>query len=330
MLSYCNNPLFQRPIDKYESKAIQANTNQMDNTRPTIRKYYPISPYAYCAGNPINMVDVNENFFRTSAPEKDNNMKRFMILVMTLIASASFITAQTQKQTTSKKAESNDVQAANANSKKLDWAQFYIFRKDNARIAEQVQAKVSNTNNSVKAVLMGDSITELWWQLDTLFFKNNNFVGRGISGQTTSEMLVRFRRDVLDLKPQYVFIMAGTNDIAQNNGIIFLENILGNLESMVELAKVHQIKPILCSVLPAASFIWRKDLSPAQDIIKLNDMICEYASKQGIPYIDYHSILADRNGGLPKEYAKDGVHPNITAYKIMEEFLLEQFKEIDK
>ncbi len=279
-----------------------------------------------------------------------------MILVMTLVASASFITAQTQKQTTIKKAESNDVQAANANSKKLDWAQFYVFRKDNARIAEQMKkTKVSNRNNSVertdnesnkttetkcpacewkarkiKAVLMGDSITELWWQLDTPFFKNNNFVGRGISGQTTSEMLVRFRRDVLDLKPQYVFIMAGTNDIAQNNGIIFLENILGNLESMVELAKIHRIKPILCSVLPAASFIWRKDLSPAQDIIRLNDMIREYASKQGIPYIDYHSILTDKNGGLPKEYAKDGVHPNIAAYKIMEEFLLEQFKKIDK
>ena len=223
------------------------------------------------------------------------------------------------------------------NTKKQDWAQFYVFKKDNARIAEMIKdtpkgkcPKCEWKNRKIKAVLMGDSITELWWDLDSAFFRDNNFVGRGISGQTTSEMLVRFRRDVLDLNPQYVFIMAGTNDVAENNGKITLENILGNLKSMVELAKAHNIKPILCSVPPAAGFIWRKDLSPAQDIIKLNGMINEYAQSIEIPYIDYHSILKDENGGLPNKYSKDGVHPIIEGYKVMEGLLLERLKEIDK
>ena len=143
-------------------------------------------------------------------------------------------------------------------------------------------------------------------------------------------MLVRFRTDVLDLNPQYVFIMAGTNDVAENNGKITLENILGNLKSMVELAKAHNIRPILCSVPPAAGFVWRKDLSPAKDIIKLNKMIKEYADSINIPYIDYHSLLTDENGGLPKKYAKDGVHPVLAGYKLMEGLLLEEFKKIDK
>ena len=99
---------------------------------------------------------------------------------------------------------------------------------------------------------------------------------------------------------------------------------------MVELAKAHNIRPILCSVPPAAGFVWRKDLSPAKDIIKLNKMIKEYADSINIPYIDYHSLLTDENGGLPKKYAKDGVHPVLAGYKLMEGLLLEEFKKIDK
>lgn len=243
------------------------------------------------------------------------------------------------------------------NTKKQDWAQFYVFKKDNARILNHMkedskkESSMSATEKSkpenaetrkgkcpqcewkarkIKAVLMGDSITELWWDLDSAFFKQNNFVGRGISGQTTSEMLVRFRRDVLDLRPQYVFIMAGTNDVAENNGKISLENILGNLKSMVELAKAHNIKPVLCSVPPAAGFVWRKDLKPAKDIIKLNRMIKEYAGSIGIPYIDYHSVLSDEKGALPAKYSKDGVHPILAGYKVMERLLLERFQKIDK
>ncbi len=243
-------------------------------------------------------------------------MKKFAMIIAMLFAAAS-LSAQ--------------------NTKKQDWAQFYVFQKDNARVMEQIKdapkGKCPNCewkNRKVKAVLMGDSITELWWDLDSAFFKDNNFVGRGISGQTTSEMLVRYRRDVLDLKPQYVFIMAGTNDVAENNGKITPENILGNLISMVELAKLHNIRPVLCSVPPTDHFIWRKDLKPAKNVIKLNEMIRNYADSQGIPYIDYHAVLSDENGALPAKYSKDGVHPVLAGYKVMERLLLERFKEIDR
>ena len=242
------------------------------------------------------MCDLFENSYLAYCNFYGFVMKKFAMIIAMLFAAAS-LSAQ--------------------NTKKQDWAQFYVFQKDNARVMEQIKdapkGKCPNCewkNRKVKAVLMGDSITELWWDLDSTFFKDNNFVGRGISGQTTSEMLVRFRRDVLDLKPQYVFIMAGTNDVAENNGKIAPENILGNLISMVELAKLHN--------------------KPAKNVIKLNEMIRNYADSQGIPYIDYHAVLSDENGALPAKFSKDGVHPVLAGYKVMERLLLERFKEIDR
>lgn len=192
-----------------------------------------------------------------------------------------------------------------------DWAKFNRYEQANQGV-----------NFTPRAVFMGDSITDNWARMDADFFTFNNFVGRGISGQTTSHMLVRFRKDVLDLAPEYVVILAGANDIAQNNGLITLDNILGNIISMCELAKLHDIKPILCSILPAYQFGWRKELTPAEDIIKLNGMIQEYAKTADIPYVDYHSALKDERNGLPEKYAKDGVHPNTSCYRIMEDIIL--------
>ena len=192
-----------------------------------------------------------------------------------------------------------------------DWAKFYRYEQSNGTI--QVKPR---------AVFLGDSITDGWAKKSPDFFSTNNFVGRGISGQTTSHMLVRFRRDVLDLSPKYVVILAGTNDIALNNGLISHENILGNIQSMCELAKIHKIRPILCSVLPADRFKWRKELKPAEDIVKLNEMIKEYARSAKVPYVDYHSALKDENNALPEKYAADGVHPNIDCYKIMENIIV--------
>ena len=192
-----------------------------------------------------------------------------------------------------------------------DWAKFYRYSEAN-----------QNLTVRPRVVFLCDSITDNWAKKDKEFFEDNNFVGRGISGQVTSQMLVRFRRDVIDLSPKYVVILAGTNDIALNNGQISLENILGNIISMCELARVHKIKPVLCSVLPADRYKWRKEVKPAEDIIKLNQMIKEYAKSAKITYVDYHSVLANENGGLPEEYASDGVHPNIECYKIMEEIIL--------
>lgn len=192
-----------------------------------------------------------------------------------------------------------------------DWAQFSRYESANAEVT-----------TTPKAVFMGDSITDGWAAQDLGFFTSNNFLGRGISGQTTSHMLVRLRRDVIDHSPEYVVILAGTNDIALNNGKISHENIVGNIMSMCELAKANGIKPVICSVLPADRFGWRPGLTPAQDIVRLNEMLKEYAASAHIKYVDYHSVLKDENNALPAKYADDGVHPNMDCYKIMEEIIL--------
>lgn len=196
-----------------------------------------------------------------------------------------------------------------------DWAKFFRYREANEQLTK-----------APKVVFMGDSITDNWAKKDGNFFTENNYAGRGISGQTTSHMLVRFRRDVIELNPKYVVILAGTNDIAKNNGVITLENILGNLVSMCELAKAHKIKPILCSVLPAAAYKWRPGVEPAEDIVKLNGMIKDYAAKNRITYVDYHSVLKDERNGLPEKWAPDGVHPNVECYRIMEDIVKEYIR----
>lgn len=200
-------------------------------------------------------------------------------------------------------------------SQQNDWAQFGRYAEAN---------KLVKTPS--KVVFMGNSITEGWWNNDSLFFKNNRFIGRGISGQTTAQMLVRFRADVIDLKPKAVVILAGTNDIAQNNGYIALENVLGNIISMAELAKANNIDVILCSVLPAYDFGWRKGLEPADKIVRLNQMIKSYADQNKLTYIDYHSQLKDERNGLPEKYSQDGVHPTLEGYKVMEKILLPALK----
>ena len=199
---------------------------------------------------------------------------------------------------------------------------FAAFAQDWAKFSRYEQANAEVTTKP-KAVFMGDSITDGWARLDPDFFKDNNFIGRGISGQTTSHMLVRFRRDVVDHSPKYVVILAGTNDIAKNNGDISLENILGNIISMCDIAKANKITPVICSVLPADHYRWRPGIEPAQDIIRLNQMLKEYADSHRIRYVDYHSVLADENGALPAVHAEDGVHPNLNCYKIMEKIVLE-------
>lgn len=192
---------------------------------------------------------------------------------------------------------------------KNDWANFARYEEAN------------KTTIKGGVVFMGNSITEGWASQHPDFFTKNNYIGRGISGQVSSQMLVRFRQDVINLKPKAVAILAGTNDIAQNNGYISLQNVMGNIISMCELAKANKIRVILCSVLPAYQFGWRKELQPANDIIELNKMIKAYALANKISYVDYHTALKDERDGLPEKYAKDGVHPNSDAYLIMEKLV---------
>lgn len=200
-----------------------------------------------------------------------------------------------------------------------DWANFGRYAEANKTV--KVPSKV---------VFMGNSITDGWWPNDSAFFISNQYIDRGISGQTTSEMLVRFRADVINLKPKAVVILAGINDIAQNNGYISIENTFGNIASMAELAKVHGIKAILCSVLPAYDFPWRPGLEPAPKVMQLNKLLKDYAAANKLTYVDYHSALVDDRGGLPAKYSKDGVHPTLDGYKIMEEIVQKAIKKTVK
>lgn len=197
-----------------------------------------------------------------------------------------------------------------------DWAAFGRYAEAN-----------KNVKQAPMLVIMGDSITDFWPnRTSSDFFNKNNIAGRGISGQVTSQMLVRFRRDVLDLKPKYVAILAGTNDIAQNQGYISAENIVGNIISMVEIARVHKIKPIVCSILPAAKYPWRPEIQSVPMVQKINQMLKDYCKKHKVKYIDFYTPMADENNGLPKKYANDGIHPTSDGYAVMEKVLLENLK----
>lgn len=190
-------------------------------------------------------------------------------------------------------------------------------------------AKYKNANMNVmspKAVFMGNSITEGWWNSDSLFFKKHNYVGRGISGQVTAQMLVRFRTDVIQLKPKYVVILAGTNDIAQNNGYVSIENIFNNIVSMSDLARTNGIEVVLCSVLPAHEYRWRMEIKPIELIKQLNAMMKEYSKQNDIIYVDYYSAMVDERQGLPEAYSGDGVHPTLAGYKVMEKMIVKALK----
>ena len=148
-------------------------------------------------------------------------------------------------------------------------------------------------------VLYGDSITDFWPGARPQFFAETKFIGRGISGQTTAQMLCRFRSDVINLKPKAVVILAGINDLAENNGPIKAEDVLANLQSMCELAKANGIKVVLCSVTPAANFPWRRQITDAVARIEgLNKLVKTYADSKNIPYLDYNSLLNDGKGGM--------------------------------
>jgi lysophospholipase L1-like esterase len=190
-------------------------------------------------------------------------------------------------------------------------------QKDWANLGRYAGANRSEQRGA-KAVFMGNSITEGWVKASPEFFSSNGYVGRGIGGQVTSQMLVRFRADVIALNPQCVVILAGTNDIAGNNGAITVADIAGNIFSMAELACLHGILPIVCSVLPVYDYPWRTGLEPSGKIVELNTLLRDYADHNGCIYVDFHTAMKDERGGLPEKYAKDGVHPTPEGYAVME------------
>ncbi len=198
-----------------------------------------------------------------------------------------------------------------------DWAFLAKYRDaDNALpLAEAAEARV---------VFLGDSITEGWGQSGATpapnrpaFFPGKPYVNRGISGQTTPQMLVRFRQDVVNLKPKVVVILAGINDIAENTGKTTLDAIEDNFSSMSEIARANGIRVALCSVLPASGFPWHPGLEPAPKVKALNAWLKDYAAKHNLVYIDYYTSMANAEGGLKSDLGSDGVHPNKVGYEIM-------------
>lgn len=195
--------------------------------------------------------------------------------------------------------------------KVLDWAYLNKYKTDNEQI-------LVPTSGEKRIVFFGDSITEGWKTIHPDFFVGKSYINRGINGQTTSQMLLRFRLDVIELKPKIVVILAGGNDIAENTGPTTPERILGNIISMCELAKVNNIKVVLCSILPANDFPWKRGMEPAHKIEALNEMILKYAKANDIKYVNYYSAMADERKGLKSIYSEDGVHPNKEGYLVME------------
>ncbi len=191
-----------------------------------------------------------------------------------------------------------------------DWAQLNYYADANQKLAKEEMT-------ADRVVFMGNSITIGWLQHYPEFFENRSYINRGISGQTTPQMLIRFRQDVVALKPSVVLILAGTNDIAGNTGPSTLEMILDNISGMAEIADANNIKVVLASVLPAFDYPWRPGLSPNEKIPALNSMIQEYAMEHDFIYLDYFSSMSTENNGMIESYAYDGVHPNRKGYGVM-------------
>src|SRR3974390_314612 len=198
-----------------------------------------------------------------------------------------------------------------------DWAWLAKYRDLNRELPPPMPGEA-------RVVFMGDSITEGWGQHGAPsppdraeFFPGKPYVNRGISGQTTPQMLVRFRPDAVNLKPKAVVILAGINDIAENTGKTTLAAIEDNFAPMAEIARANGIRVVLCSTLPASAFPWHPGLEPAPKVKALNAWLKDYAAKNNLVYVDYYSPMANVEGGLKAELGKDGVHPKKNGYGIM-------------
>jgi lysophospholipase L1-like esterase len=191
---------------------------------------------------------------------------------------------------------------------RTDWANLARYGAANATLGPAGPERV---------VFMGNSITEAWARYFPTHFPGREYIGRGISGQTTPQMLVRFRQDVVALRPRVVVILAGTNDIAGNTGPSTVDMIQDNIASMAEIAKANGIRVVLASVLPVDDYPWRPGLDPAPKIIALNAWMRQYAADHGAVYLDLHSAMKNERNGTRVELASDGVHPNEAGYRVM-------------
>ena len=206
--------------------------------------------------------------------------------------------------------------------KQLDWGGLERY----SHLNSELQA----LENKPDAVFMGNSITEGWSFHFPDFFTENNFINRGIGGQTTSQMLIRFRQDVINLNPKSVIILAGINDIAKNSRFYSINVIAENIFSMVELAKANGIIPIICSVLPADKFEWNPDILPAASVVELNTLLESYALKNKLFYLNYFDKMNNNQGGLQSELTTDGVHVTIKGYELMSKLAKQSISDVIK
>ena len=205
----------------------------------------------------------------------------------------------------------NDIRIATTQTENSDWANLGYYEKRNRELGLPDE-------NEKRIVFMGDSITEEWGNLYPEFFSGNYYINRGIGGQTTPQMLIRFKPDAIDLKPYAIIILAGTNDIAGNTGPSTVRMITDNIFSMAELAIAYEIKVILASILPVYQYPWVDDvLDPLSVIDSINRKIKEYVENKGLLYLDYYSSMVDDRKGLKLDFTGDGVHPNEAGYRVM-------------
>ena len=203
---------------------------------------------------------------------------------------------------------------ASAQEKLNDWAQLHRYQAENATLGRETAGRAT----AGRIVFYGDSITDSWGRNLGKFFPGKGYVNRGISGQTTPQMLVRFRQDVINLHPAAVVVLAGTNDIAGNTGPETPEQIEDNFKSMIDLAKANGIRMIVSSILPVADYPWKPGLKPAPKIQSLNSWLAGYCVNHGVTYLDYYTAMADDNGGMKPGLSSDGVHPTAAGYAVME------------
>ena len=232
-----------------------------------------------------------------------NSLRAIFVFLIGTILSATAAAQQSADPCASLKENQKEMEASSR-----DWPNLANYRDEDAKLGPP-------TKGEARVVFMGDSITEFWPLSDS--FPGKPYVNRGISGQTTPQMLLRFRQDVIALEPRVVVILAGTNDIAENTGPITLAAIEDNLMSMVDLAKRNGIRVVLSALVPAAKYPWRPDLAPVEKIRALNEWIRDYAAKEDLVFLDYYSAMTNGQRGLKAELSEDGVHPNKAGYAVM-------------
>jgi len=248
-------------------------------------------------------------------------MTRLIVLCLVLFVFVTPAAAQSPSPSPSPVPSGCDdlkAQVARADARLKDWPALARYHDDNAKVVAPVKGEK-------RVVFMGDSITDGWDSPNNGgFFPGKPYINRGISGQTTPQMLIRFRRDVIELNPRVVLILAGTNDIAGNTGPTTLEAIEDNLTSMAELARAKGIRVVFSSLLPVSDYEIRDGKQiiqtvrrPPEQIKALNQWMQQYAERNHLTYLDYYSAMVDDKGFLKDELSNDGLHPNAEGYKVM-------------